>query len=310
MVFLLGDHTPHRHVLLKVVALLIFATALPISANRIDKRINPRGCGRSEPMGRVYNGQPISRESIPWIVQLDMTYGSDTFQCGGSIITRNVILTAGHCLFMLLRFPDSVDVWIGSTRAFHGTSVKAARLKVHPRFLNQREMVYDVGLLKLAKDLKFNRKTKPVCLPEEKLDVGGKSLLVAGWGKTETANTSKVLLYTQVDGLTDEACGDFLQIFRNPYTRRRIKPGPIICAKGSSTNSCAVEPNCTVPRGDSGGPLTLQDERGRSTQVGMVSVGYNCSVAFPVLYSSAAFHRQWIKKMLNHPGKWTKLQVH
>ncbi|XP_037272532.2 trypsin 5G1 [Rhipicephalus microplus] len=300
MASLCGDHAPHGQHLLKLTCVVI-ATALLVGANRIDNKINPRGCGESEPIGRVYMGKPIAKESVPWIVQLSVIYGSETYLCGGSIITRNVILTAGHCLLVTDRFPDRIDVHVSSTKIYQGTRVKATRLKVHPRFLNQRELLYDVALLKLEKNLQFNRKTKPVCLPEEKLDVGGKSLLVAGWGQTETVNTSEVLLYTHVDGMTDEACRDFIAVAINPYTRRHIKPGPAVCAKGSKGNSC---------HGDSGGPLTLQDEQRRSTQVGLVSAGASCSPGGSVLYASTALHLRWIKNMLNRPGKWTTFKRH
>lgn len=294
------DHGPHTQLLLKLTCLVI-ATALRVSAKRIDKNINPDGCGQSEPVGRVYNGEPIAKESIPWIVHLEMTYGSVTYQCGGSVITRNVILTAAHCLFMGREFPDSVKVWFNSARADYGKSVQAARMKLHPKFVKRQELVYDVALLKLAGDLKFSRMTKPVCLPEGKLDVGEKSLLVAGWGRTESADDSKILLHAQLDGLTDEDCQKFLRRLNHPITRKAVKPGPMVCARGSSTNVC---------EGDSGGPLTLLEEEGRWTQVGIASVSVECAATHPSMFSSVAFNMDWINKMLNKPGRWRKLQVH
>ncbi|KAL1467851.1 hypothetical protein MTO96_041869, partial [Rhipicephalus appendiculatus] len=57
-------------------------------------------CGRSAPVGRVYNGKPISRESIPWIVHVlaSKRVGGSGNGCAGSIITSNVVLTAAHCV--------------------------------------------------------------------------------------------------------------------------------------------------------------------------------------------------------------------
>ncbi|KAL1442243.1 hypothetical protein MTO96_007863 [Rhipicephalus appendiculatus] len=199
------------------------------------------GCGESEPVGRVYNGKPIGRESVPWIVHLEIHYGSlGTYFCGGSVITRNVIMSAGHCMFVGNRLPERVNVWFYSTRDFDGTPVRASKVVVHPRFKYEADIVYDISLLMLAEDLKFNRNLKPVCLPEGKLDVGGKSLLLAGWGATESVKYSKILLYARVVGLKDEDCQQFLRIVSSPFTKRPIGRGPMVCAKGRTTNACEV----------------------------------------------------------------------
>ncbi|KAL1442246.1 hypothetical protein MTO96_007866 [Rhipicephalus appendiculatus] len=63
-----------------------------------------------------------------------------------------------------------------------------------------------------------------------------------------------------------------------------------------------------LKQGDSGGPMTLKDERGRSTIVGIVSYGVICNPSFTSKYTRVAYYTRWIKNMLNHPGKWTKLQ--
>ncbi|KAL3248800.1 hypothetical protein MRX96_056340 [Rhipicephalus microplus] len=62
--------------------------------------------------------------------------------------------------------------------------------------------------------------------------------------------------------------------------------------------------------GDSGGPLTLQDGRGRSTLVGIIAGAVNCSAAFPSVYTSVAFHLRWIKDMLNDPSSWRSLEFY
>ncbi|KAL1442239.1 hypothetical protein MTO96_007859 [Rhipicephalus appendiculatus] len=280
-------------------ALVVFATALSIAANKIDTRINRAGCGESEPVGRVYNGEPTSRESVPWIVQVHPVYtllgGAD---CSGSIITRNVILTASHCMFKTGLFPERVFVFLNNTGNGNGPAVQAERMQLHPRFVKNAEYVYDVALLKLPIDLEFNRIMKPVCLPTRDIKIAKKSLLVAGWGSTESANRSEVLLHGRVDGMTDQECKDWLRSRINPITNRRLKLGPIICAKGSYRTACP---------GDSGGPLTLEDDLGRSTQVGIVSFGVNCSLFYPTAYSRVAFHMRWIKTKLGQPRKWRKL---
>uniref|UniRef100_A0A224YET7 Serine protease like protein n=1 Tax=Rhipicephalus zambeziensis TaxID=60191 RepID=A0A224YET7_9ACAR len=302
MAFLLADCTPHRHLPLKVFALLILATALPISANRIDKRINRRGCGRSAPVGRVYNGKPISRESIPWIVHVLATkpVGGSGNGCAGSIITSNVVLTAAHCV------QDdngvraiSVNVFFNKTEFHSGYAVKAEIMKVYPKFGKTNYRFYDIALLKLAVDLEFNKIMGPVCIPERDFDVTKQPLMVAGWGATSTARHSKIIRYAYVHAITNKACQREIGGSATPIAKRLKRPYPMICTKGTNATPC---------EGDSGGPMTLKDERGRSTIVGIVSYGVICDPSFISKYTRVAYYTRWIKNMLNHPGKWSKLQ--
>ncbi|XP_075529962.1 serine protease 7-like [Dermacentor variabilis] len=103
MASLPSDYVPRytQHYLTKV-ALVIFVTALPVTANKMDTNLKQAGCGELGSNGRIYNGKPTSNEKMPWIVQikgiLDL-WTARISSCGGSIITRNLILTAAHCLF-------------------------------------------------------------------------------------------------------------------------------------------------------------------------------------------------------------------
>ncbi|KAL1442238.1 hypothetical protein MTO96_007858 [Rhipicephalus appendiculatus] len=222
---------------------------------------------------------------------------------GGSIITSNVILTAAHCVVKGGALPEIVYVWLNSTKFFGVPALKAQKVVAHPRFLKYAEYVYDVALLKLGVDLEFNTVMKPVCLPEEDIDVAGKSLLLAGWGMTrESGDVSPTLLQARVRGMTDEACREKMKWSLNPRTREVMKPGPMVCVKGPTATACEVR------RGDSGGPLTLKDYDGRYTQVGISSLSYECAADKVAMYARVAFHLDWIQKMLNRPGKWTKLQ--
>ncbi|KAL3248799.1 hypothetical protein MRX96_056339 [Rhipicephalus microplus] len=73
---------------------------------------------------------------------------------------------------------------------------------------------------------------------------------------------------------------------------------------------CAIGSTASVCDGDSGGPLTLQDNRGRSTLVGIVEGVVSCSAGVPSVYTNVAFHLRWIKDMLNNPSSWRSLMFH
>lgn len=297
-------YAAHKHLLPKAFALVILTTTLSISANRMDRCINWKGCGLSEPVGRVYNGKPITREEVPWLVFIYVhSNTSKGNACGGSIITRNVILTAAHCLNTYPR-PKKVSVWFNST-TFRGNVLQATKMVMHPRFVgNFVDKLHDIALLKLPLKLKFNSIMKPVCLPERDIHVMGKPLTVVGTGWTEAADQlSQRAMYAQVYAMKKKYC--LRPSLRSSITRANWWPvqrrAPIICAKGKNTTACP---------GDSGGPMTLKDKNGRWTQVGVVSHGvlFECNPRYPATYTRVALYTGWIKKMLNNPSKWRKLQ--
>ncbi|XP_054918206.1 chymotrypsinogen A-like [Dermacentor andersoni] len=295
------DYVPWytQHYLTKV-ALVIFVTALPVTANKMDTKLNQAGCGELGSKGRIYNGKPTSKENMPWIVQLRIIYDLSSgreFSCGGSIITRNLILTAAHCLFNGA-FPLKVVVLYSSNLYDEGKSLPVEKMMLHRKFVNKFEIRHDVALLQLAGDLVFGRQVKPVCLPTAKMDIAGKTLVVAGWGATESANSSKILRHAEVVARTNDECQALLRRVKHPFMRRTLHPGPAICASGENKDIC---------RGDSGGPLTLTNDDGRTLQVGVVSTSLGCPSNIAGLYASVFSHIKWIQRALNRPRKWRKL---
>ncbi|XP_065295464.1 chymotrypsinogen A-like [Dermacentor albipictus] len=278
------------------------ATALPVTANKMDTKLNQAGCGKLGSKGRIYNGKPTFMENMPWIVQITSIFyvaPGGQFSCGGSIITRNLILTAAHCLFHKGVFAQMVMVFYSSDLFMTGKTLLAEKMILHPKFVNKFVLQHDVALLKLAVDLQFSRQAKPVCLPTAKMDLAGKTLVVAGWGATESANNSKILLRAEVVALTDDECQASLRRLINPLTRRPMRPGPAVCASGLNQRAC---------KGDSGGPLTLTNDDGRTLQVGIVSAGVPCPSKIASVYASVASHIRWIRRALNRPRKWIKLR--
>ncbi|XP_075531048.1 chymotrypsin-1-like isoform X1 [Dermacentor variabilis] len=304
MASLRSDYVPwYTQLYLTKVALVIFVMALPATANEMATNLNQAGCGELGSKGRIYHGKPTSKEDMPWIVQVFVLFDLSSDRgggCGGSIITRNVILTAAHCLFVKGTFAQKVTVVYKSHLYNNGKAVQAEKMMLHPKYVSKLEIVHDIALLKLAVDLEFNRQVKPVCLPTAKMDLAGKTLVVAGWGSTESANRNKTLLQGKVVALPEDLCQALIQRVINPSLRRRtVHPGPAICASGEGQGVCD---------GDSGGPLTLRNDDGRTMQVGVVSFGPNCLPLLPAVYTSVSSHIKWIQGALKRPRKWRKLQ--
>lgn len=90
--------------------------------------------------GRIVGGEDALIQEYPYQILLEY-YGSH--RCGGSIISKNVILTAAHCIDYLS--PSSLTIRAGSTvNGQGGVVVNVKKLEVHENYYN---LDYDVGLM-------------------------------------------------------------------------------------------------------------------------------------------------------------------
>ena len=86
-------------------------------------------------------------------------------QCTGAILTKNTIISAGHCF--VEEYNDFV-VRAGKKNPRHlrASEHKIKKISFHPKYDNQT-FYYDVALVHLETDLDFSRVTiNSICLPE------------------------------------------------------------------------------------------------------------------------------------------------
>ena len=138
--------------------------------------------------------------------------------CTGSIITKNVILTAAHCAKHLEKANPLLsysEVTIGHSNYSSEFAIKIGvkSILIHPNYTyveekrlqektnfttfeeyekHHKEANYthdnDIALWKLSKDLEFNDKVQPIALPSANHSdtfLTETELLFAGWGKAE-----------------------------------------------------------------------------------------------------------------------------
>ena len=110
---------------------------------------------------RIVNGTEAGI-NWPFIVRLKV---DGLYQCGGSILNEEWILTAAHCLNRM----KFVMITLGD---LHRTDIEPGEINlistdffIHPDF-DQIKMTNDIALIRLPKSIQFNDRMQPVCLAQ------------------------------------------------------------------------------------------------------------------------------------------------
>ena len=230
------------------------------------------------PTGRIIGGANTTIEKVPYQISLQM-YGSH--MCGGSIISRNYILTAGHCVANNV---EQMSIVIGTTNIKgHGIRHKVAKVIRHESFsANYYGIpVDDIALVRLSEPIEIRENSKPIELFKKgEVAQAGSYSTITGWGITENG-IPEVLQTVTVPIITKKKC-------HNDYSYWGGIPAGQICAAYPEGGKDACQ-------GDSGGPLAVN---GRLA--GIVSWGNGCAQpGKPGVYTEVAFYRDWIKKHAN-----------
>lgn len=229
----------------------------------------------------IVGGTEASVGEFPFIVSLQVN-GFGHF-CGGSLIKKNWVLTAAHCV------GDPIDkVVIGMHNLKDTTNVETLTVKrviPHPQY-NEGTTDYDFALLELASNSVY----EPITLNTAEIDVpvSGDAFVatVAGWGVTKENSYSLPDLLQKVDvPLVSQASCNASYV--GHITDRMLCAGYDVGGK----DSC---------QGDSGGPLIANSVDNHKYLIGVVSWGEGCAVAgHPGIYSKVSAAASWIAENAN-----------
>ena len=184
--------------------------------------------------------------------------------CGGTIISDRIIITAAHCLAyvndkMFIEhpsIPSNTKLLIRAGNEYLNTpepgdhyarTYEADAFKMHPKYNSQN---FDVALVATNQTIKFNKLTKPICMPESSLESGqnrwGHGVKFTGWGFDDDfkIRINDSLKDTTMSVFYPEYCSDFYASYAEHH----------FCAGNERGNvgSC---------KGDSGGPLIYYNSR-------------------------------------------------
>jgi trypsin len=226
----------------------------------------------------IVGGVEASHGEFPFIVSLQTGYMGHF--CGGSLIKKNWVLTAGHCV------AEKIDkVVIGmhdQTNTTNTESIKVKRVIRHPQY-DENTTDYDFALLELAQDSKY----EPIALNTAEINIpdGGDTVMatVAGWGATKESSYSLPNLLQKVDVplVSHTVCN---KDYKGNITDRMICAG----YDQGGKDSC---------QGDSGGPLVAEADDHQRYLIGVVSWGEGCARAgLPGVYSKVNAAVSWVNQ--------------
>jgi len=307
-------------------------------------------CGLTEDtLGRVVGGKNTSPGEFPFTALLGYhaqkrifppnapvrVFNVTQWRCGGTLINRWYVVTAGHCqgkgnkAITTVRLgeyqvtqsnaPDCLSDGVTCLPPVQDFDISPEAVTIHPEYDRRPSNVYnDIALVRLPRPAVLNIAVQVVCLPVDSAitarELGVVDLLeglegtfphVVGWGHTdpfgrqfdEAHVPSALQQRLEVPLISTEDCNLLTPIHSQ------------ICAGG--------EPGKDSCSGDSGGPLYLKTvdpstrrvdslETSRWHLLGIVSFGTKvCGVGRPGIYTRVETFMPWIKKTLAIDGNGT-----
>lgn len=281
----------------------------------------PNAKGEQEDFLRSAGGRPIPDKGAPWQAQIYGPFAVERFPeksrvgkalwqlqhyCGGSLIARDWVLTAAHCIDQ-----EMVDagyrVRLGAEDISRNTGLtyKIDRIVRHANFdakplpANPNMYANDIALVHIVEDGP-PKKRDPSQIREIPLHKGppptaGTPVTGIGWGKTAPVEgnvPNAVLLKVDLKLMDQAQCTNL-----PGYGPQKIQ-GKVFCAANPQRSTC---------QGDSGGPVVLTN--GPPTLIGIISWGKKRCTGDgqPGVYTRVDSFLDWINQAMKLDPKKNSL---
>ncbi|KAJ8954188.1 hypothetical protein NQ318_005783 [Aromia moschata] len=236
--------------------------------------------------GRLIGGSEAPAHAFPYQVGLYCTSATRTTFCGGSLVSKNYILTAAHCVEKAL----TVEIILGAQQILETEETQQLRTSsefiVHEDW-DEEALINDIAFVKLSEPVEENDYSmlpQPVVfLHSFSLNVNDLAGNITGWGRifANQEGVTPILRFLESDILSNDACKSVLPSYEAVIRSTHL------CISGRSSDNV----NVGTCNGDSGGPLVVD-----GVQVGLVSFGYkDCEEGMPSVFTRLTEFTDWIR---------------
>ncbi|KAI3378815.1 hypothetical protein SNEBB_000814 [Seison nebaliae] len=247
--------------------------------------------------GRIVGGNSAKANSFPWQVWMKGYVDKYSFyQCGGTLIHRQWILTAAHCFTEVKLRNHKWKILFGVHNKWRKNEMSRQRGRIdkvfiHPEYgrSTRHRHENDIALVRLKRPVKITKSVSVICLPishdiSENINNWG---VVVGWGKSRgTASSSGRGTLQQVFvPLRDKNDCGFSKLTERMFCAGQSK-------KDGKTKQ--IKDAC---QGDSGGPLIRQHDDDKWYIYGIISWGVGCD-GYGV-YTKVNKYSNWIISTIN-----------
>lgn len=172
------------------------------------------------PLGRIINGSPAVQGQFPYALVLLIKSANESFLCSATLIKKNWILTAGHCLENRVNGSAIGAIVRSNSTSTVRIDFTQSNMFIHPQYLlNSSVIANDIALIKLPSEFPCSGNIRTIdyscstCGMSS--DLNGVEVTIAGYGMTDpnVALTSIALNYASMNIITNSQCQPF---FGNP----------------------------------------------------------------------------------------------
>ncbi|KAI1702035.1 trypsin domain-containing protein [Ditylenchus destructor] len=238
---------------------------------------------------RVINGTVATKGQLPWIAFIPIR------GCTASIISRNYILTAGHCAAS--GHSVTVSVGVADEKDSSAISIPSAKVIRHPGYRRcHRVAIHDITIIKLSKSLNFTKNVRPLCLKKSFKETEKDVALISGYGAKKFYPGPPPITPEYYDGKLRWGTSKFVleKTCRRDYKEIEecLTEAKSLCGKGIK--------EVDVYHGDSGSPISIQnpnraDGKRQYMQVGICSFGdVDVYQGKPAVYARVSEYCDWI----------------